>query len=111
MTTNPPLPEPIAAPIAPPVPGPSAPLNKYSAANDIMFEDCLKSILLKAKTGKTYSSYKTAFCPKAMQSPFGDFPADYLPKKQPAPMEYSTSLSSASSSTMKSNLVVQSITL
>lgn len=68
-----------------PGPGPTAPVapsagNKYSAANDLMFEDCLKGILMKNKTGKTYCPYKTKFCPKPMQSPFGDFPPEYLAK-------------------------------
>ena len=61
----------------------AATMNKYSAANDLMFEDCLKSIMLKSKTGKSYSSYKNKFCPKAKQSAFGDFPPGFMPKKQP----------------------------
>eukprot|EP00826_Nyctotherus_ovalis_P053417 TRINITY_DN6945_c0_g1_i7.p1 TRINITY_DN6945_c0_g1~~TRINITY_DN6945_c0_g1_i7.p1 ORF type:complete len:318 (+),score=110.33 TRINITY_DN6945_c0_g1_i7:87-1040(+) len=59
-----------------------APPVRSSAANDIMFEDCLKSILLKAKTGKIYCPYKNKYCPKPMQSPFGNFPADYLPQRK-----------------------------
>lgn len=63
----------------PGVSGHMIPVNRFSAANDLMFEDCLKSILLKAKTGKTYCPYKNRYCPKPMQSPFGDFPPEYLP--------------------------------
>lgn len=61
-------------------PAPMVNIARSSAANDLMFEDCLKSILLKAKTGKIYCSYKTKFCPRPMQSPFGDFPPEYLPE-------------------------------
>lgn len=64
---------------APGVSGAMMPLNRSSAANDLMFEDCLKSILLKAKTGKIYCPYKNQYCPRPMQSPFGDFPPEYLP--------------------------------
>jgi len=39
--------------------------------------------MLKAKTGKSYTSYKNKYCPKAKHSAFGDFPAEYMPKKQP----------------------------
>jgi len=82
----------------------AAPANKYSAANDLMFEDCLKSIMLKSKTGKTYCSYKNKLCPKAMQSPFGDFPAGYLPKKSPEGKStpFDTTASSMSTSSMHS---------
>lgn len=68
-----------------PAPGKDATMaiagNKYTAANDLMFEDCLRSIIQKAKTGKTYSSYKNQYCPKPKHSPFGDFPPEYLPPK------------------------------
>lgn len=92
-------------PIANPQPPQMAP-SKYTAANDLMFEDCLKSIVLKSKTGKTYSSFKNKFCPKAKHSPFGDFPPEYLPKKtvtydEPAAK---TSTGFSSSSPMKSKL-------
>lgn len=90
-----------------PAPGPPQPAlatNKYSAANDLMFEDCLKSILLKSKTGKSYSSYKNKFCPKAKQSAFGDFPPEYLPKKQPTVFSQSPATGmSTMSATMHSN--------
>jgi len=66
----------------PMMPGQMGPVNRLSAANDLMFEDCLKSILLKAKTGKIYCAYKNKFCPRPMQSPFGDFPEEYLPKRR-----------------------------
>jgi hypothetical protein len=102
MTANPPAQEQPAAPAPaaanPPV---AAVTNKYSAANDLMFEDCLKSIMLKSKTGKTYCPYKNKYCPKAMQSPFGDFPPEYLPKKtftkSDAPSEAGFSMMSSTS--------------
>jgi hypothetical protein len=109
MTTNPPQQQELG-PQSQPVANPpaAAPLgNKYSAANDMMFEDCLKSILLKSKTGKSYSSYKNKLCPKAKQSPFGDFPPEYFSKK---PMNVSpepsvTGMSTASATTMHSKCV------
>jgi len=84
-----------------PAPAPAAPAAKFSAANDIMFEDCLKSIILKAKTGKTYTSYKNPYCPKPMQSPFGDFPPEYLPKKT---QTFATALPSTTSSQMSNTM-------
>jgi len=107
MTTNPPAqnPEPQVQPIENPAPQAALAGNKFSAANDLMFEDCLKSIILKAKTGKTYSSYKTPFCPKAKHSPFGDFPPEYMPQKTPqtsVSMKTSTTSMFSKTSTMRS---------
>lgn len=99
-----PAPEPqTQAPGVPPAAPPGISGNKFSAANDLMFEDCLKSILLKTKTGHSYCPYKTKFCPKAKQSPFGDFPPEYLPKKRPESTTTEESkVSSEASATMRS---------
>eukprot|EP00826_Nyctotherus_ovalis_P059389 TRINITY_DN8252_c0_g1_i1.p1 TRINITY_DN8252_c0_g1~~TRINITY_DN8252_c0_g1_i1.p1 ORF type:complete len:237 (-),score=52.26 TRINITY_DN8252_c0_g1_i1:389-1099(-) len=70
--------------------GAMGPVARFSAANDLMFEDCLKSILLKAKTGKIYCPYKNKYCPRPMQSPFGDFPQEYLPQRKPKRLGYAT---------------------
>jgi len=56
-------------------------ITKLSPAYELMFEDCLKSIVQKATTGKTYNSYKNKYCPKAKHSAFGDFPPEYMPSK------------------------------
>jgi len=56
-------------------------ITKLSPAYELMFEDCLKSIVQKASTGKTYNSYKNKYCPKAKHSAFGDFPPEYMPSK------------------------------
>lgn len=86
--------------------GPPAPAIRSSAANDLMFEDCLKSILLKAKTGKTYCPYKNKFCPKPMQSPFGDFPAEFLPANRP--MGVSSSFEGGNMSATMHSMIVSS---
>ena len=109
MTANPPEPQELA-PQQQPLANPSAPApsgNKFSAANDMMFEDCLKSIMLKAKTGKTYSSFKNKYCPKAKHSPFGDFPPEYMAKKlvNASPEPAQTEVSTASATTLHSKCV------
>lgn len=106
MTANLPAVEPTPQQQQPPAnqAAPALATNKYSAANDLMFEDCLKSIMLKSKTGKTYSSYKNKYCPKAKQSAFGDFPPEYLPKKQPVAFASTPETGSTSmAASMRSN--------
>ena len=107
MTENPQPAEPALQqqPLASNPPQPGIAANKYSAANDIMFEDCLKSIMLKSKTGKTYTSYKNKYCPRAKHSAFGDFPPEYMPKKQPSYDQASVSKESTMSATMKSKFL------
>lgn len=87
--------------------GQMAPATRFSAANDLMFEDCLKSILLKAKTGKIYCPYKNKFCPKPMQSPFGDFPEEYLPQRKSK--RFGHFGASNMSSTMRSNIFFETL--
>jgi hypothetical protein len=50
-------------------------------SNQLLFEDTLKKCI--AKFGGTgIHSLKSRYAPKNKQSPFGDFPKEYLPKKE-----------------------------
>jgi len=55
--------------------------QKLNFASTMVVEDHLKKCLAKT-SHKPYNPMKNKLLPKSNQSPFGDFPAEYLPKKK-----------------------------
>lgn len=56
-------------------------MPKINYASTMIVEDHLKKILAKTD-GKPWKFSKNKLLPKSQHSAFGDFPKDYLPKRQ-----------------------------
>ncbi len=55
-------------------------LPKMNYASTMMIEDHLRKCLSKT-SNKPYNPLKSKFLPKSQHSAFGDFPKDYMPRK------------------------------
>jgi hypothetical protein len=56
-------------------------MTKVNHASSMMIEDHLKRCLAKT-SNKPFKVADNKNLPKALQSPFGDFPKEYLPKNK-----------------------------
>ena len=55
-------------------------MPKIHHASSMIVEDHLKKVLAKTD-GKGWKFSQNKLLPRSQHSPFGDFPADYMPKK------------------------------
>lgn len=60
-------------------------MPKINFASSMIVEDHLKKVLAKTD-GKPWKFSQNKLLPKSQHSPFGDFPADYMPKRDNAPV-------------------------
>lgn len=58
-------------------------MTKNNHAANMVTEDFLRKIISKTST-KGWNPHDNKFLPRSQHSPFGDFPADYMPKKTAA---------------------------
>jgi hypothetical protein len=56
-------------------------MTKINHASSMIVEDHLKKVLAKTST-KGWKASDNPFLPRSQHSAFGDFPPDYLPKKE-----------------------------
>jgi hypothetical protein len=56
-------------------------IYKANPSGQLLVEDSLKTIINKSK-GLGYKASRTKMAPRNKHSPFGDFPNDFIPKKQ-----------------------------
>jgi len=61
-------------------------MTKVNHASSMMIEDHLKRCLAKT-SNKPFKVLDNKYLPKALHSPFGDFPKEYLPPKKNAVTE------------------------
>lgn len=54
---------------------------KVNHASSLIIEDHLKKVIAKT-TQKAWKASDNPFLPRSQHSAFGDFPADYMPKKE-----------------------------
>jgi hypothetical protein len=54
---------------------------ELNPSNTLLFEDHLKRCLNKT-SGQNYKELRNKFAPKNKHSPFGDFPREFIPRKE-----------------------------
>lgn len=64
-------------------------MTKINHAGNLITEDHLRKVIAKTST-KGWHPHDNPFLPRSQHSPFGDFPADYMPKKTAAKKEEKT---------------------